>query len=116
MVLTNQMELDVGKTLCQETTSAWDTWVIYVKRYYHKLPNESRLQEFGFLMLPGPMVRVGADLNFMAIMKDIRNDFAAGEVRTHIALNSYTDEEATIRSVGLIYNQNCLNLEVLKQI
>ena len=24
MVLTNQMELDVGKTLCQETTSALD--------------------------------------------------------------------------------------------
>merc|ERR1711915_212138 len=36
--------------------------------------------------------------------------------RTDVALNSYADEEATIRSVGLIYNQNRLNLEVLKQI
>ena len=88
MVLTNQLELDVGKTLCQETTSALDTWLIYVNRYYHKVPNESRLQELGFLMLRIPMVRVRADLNYLAIMKEIKNDFAAGEVRTDIALNS----------------------------
>ena len=62
------------------------------------------------------MVRVGADLNYMAIVKEIKNDFAAGEARTDVALNSYTDEEATISSVELIYNQNVLNLEVLKQI
>ena len=46
----------------------------------------------------------------MAMMKAIKNDFGAGEVRTDVALNSYTDEEATIRSVGLIYNQHHLNL------
>ena len=51
MVLTNQMELDVGKTLCQETTSALDTWLVKVNRYYLKLPNESRSQELGFAML-----------------------------------------------------------------
>ena len=52
----------------------------------------------------------------MAIVKEIKNDFAAGKARTDVVLNSNTDEEATIRSVGLIYNQNRLNLEVLKQI
>merc|ERR1712215_409526 len=37
MVLTNQMELDVSKPLCQETTSALATWLVKVNRYYHKL-------------------------------------------------------------------------------
>ena len=44
MVLTNQIGLDVGKTLCQEATNALDTWLIKVNRYYHKVPNESRAQ------------------------------------------------------------------------
>ena len=58
MVLTHQIGLDVGKTLCQETTNALDTWLHKVNRYYHKVPNESRAQEWGFLMLRGPMVKV----------------------------------------------------------
>ena len=87
-----------------------------VNRYYHKVPNESRAQELGFVMLRGSMVKVGNDLNYMAIVKEVKNDYAAGEVRTDVVLNSYTDEEVTVRSVGLIYNQNRLNLDVLKQI
>ena len=82
MVLTHQIELDVGKTLCQEATSALDTWLLKVNRYYHKLPNESRAQELGFLMLRGPMVKVVKDLNCMAIVKEIKNDYTAGEART----------------------------------
>ena len=62
------------------------------------------------------MVKVGNDLNYLAIVKEVKNDYAAGEVRTDVVLNSYTDEEVTVRSVGLIYNQNRLNLDVLKQI
>ena len=37
-------------------------------------------------------------------------------IKTDTALNSYTDEEITIRTVGIIYNQHKLNLEILKQV
>ena len=116
MVLTNQMDLEVGKTLCQEATNALETWLVKVNRYYRKVPNESRAQELGFVMLRGSMVKVGSDLNYLAIVKEVKNDYAAGEVRTDVVLNSYSDEDVTVRSVGLIYNQNRLNLDVLKQI
>ena len=33
MVLTNQMDLDVGKTFCQGDSTALDTWLIYANRY-----------------------------------------------------------------------------------
>ena len=36
MVLTNQMDLDVGKTLCQEASTALDTWLIFANRYLMK--------------------------------------------------------------------------------
>ena len=70
------------------------------------IPNETDTQHFGFLRLRGTMIKVGADLNYVAITKEIRNDFGAGEVRTDTALNSYTDDEITIRTVGIIYNNH----------
>ena len=41
MVLTNQMDLEVGKTLCQETSTAMDTWIEYANRYFRLIPNET---------------------------------------------------------------------------
>ena len=99
----------MGKTLCQETSTALDTWLVYANKYFHMIPNNPQSQELGFLMLDGPMVKV-------AIMREIRNDFGAADVRTDTALNSYTDEEITITTVAILYNQYCLNLEVLKQV
>ena len=86
MVLTHQIGLDVGKTLCQKATNALDTWLHKVNRYYHKIPNESRAQELGFVMLRGPMVKVGNDLNYMDIVKEIKNDYTAGEAKTDVVL------------------------------
>ena len=55
-------------------------------------------------------------MNYEAITKEIRNNFIAGEERTGTAVSSFTDDEITIRSVGIVYSQHKLNLEVLKQV
>jgi len=67
-------------------------------------------------MLKGMEVRVGPDLNHAAVAKEIRNDFAAGEVMTGTAICSFTDDGITVRSVGIAYNQHKLNLEILQQV
>ena len=71
MVLANQMDLDVGKTLCKDASTALDTWLVYANRYFHMVPNETDSQHFGFLMLRGTMIKVGPDLNYVAITKEI---------------------------------------------
>ena len=71
------------------------------------IPNVTESQYIGFLMLLGAMIKIGADLNYFAIIKGISNDFGAGEVRTDTAL---TDDQVTIRTVGIIYNQHKFNL------
>ena len=58
MVLANQMDLDVGKTLYQEALTALDTWLMFANRYFHMRPNETDSQHFGFLMLKGTEVRI----------------------------------------------------------
>ena len=63
-------------------------------------------------MLKGSEVRIGSDLNYEAIFKEIRNDFVAGEERTDTSVRSFTDDEIPIRSVGIVYNQHKLNLEI----
>ena len=45
MVLTNQMDLDVGKTLCQEASTALDTWLVYANRYFLMIPNETETEQ-----------------------------------------------------------------------
>ena len=99
MVLTNKMDLDVGKTLGKEASTALDAWLVYANRYFHIIPNDTEPQYLGFLMLRGAMIKAGPDLSYVAMTKDIRNEFEAGEVRTDTALNSYTDDEITIRTV-----------------
>ena len=64
----------------------------------------------------GAMIKIGTDLNHVAITKEIRNDFGNGEVRTNTALNSYTEDQVTLRTVEIIYTQHKLNLEILKQV
>ena len=77
MILSNHLEVDVGKTICQETSTALDTRVRYAKRFFHMKPNESNSQHFGFLMLKGTEVRIDFGLNYEAITKEIRNYLAA---------------------------------------
>ena len=116
MVLINQMDLRVGKTLCQETYTAMDTWLEYANRYFFMIPNETEEQYLGFLMLSGTLIKLEPDLNYAAITKEIRNDFEYGEARTDIALNSYSENQVTLRSVAIIFNQHKANIEILKQV
>jgi len=67
-------------------------------------------------LLKGTEIRVGPNLNYAAVTKEIRNDFVAGEARTDIAVRSITDDEILVRSVGIVYNQHKLNLEILQQV
>ena len=67
-------------------------------------------------MLKTSGIRVGPDLNYEAVKKEIRNDFLAREARTDIAVRSFTDDAITIRSVGILYNQHKLNLKILQQV
>ena len=62
-------------------------------------------ENVGFSTLKGSEVRIGPELNYEAITKEIRNDFLAGEERTDTAVSSFTDDEISIRSVGIVYNQ-----------
>ena len=52
----------------------------------YMIPNESESQHLGYLMLHGALIKVGSDLNYVAIMRKIRNDFGAADVRTDTAL------------------------------
>ena len=67
-------------------------------------------------MLKSADIRVGPDLNYGAGTKEIRNNVLAGEARTDIAVCSFTDEDITVRSVGIVYNYHKLNLEILQQV
>ena len=55
-------------------------------------------------------------MNYAAVTKEIWNDFLAGEARTDIAVRSFTEDGITVRSVGIVYNQHKLNLEILQQV
>ena len=63
----------------------------------------------------GSEVKIGPNLNYEAITKEI-NDFVAGEERTDTAVRSFTDDEITIRLVRIVYNHQKLNLDILKQV
>ena len=67
-------------------------------------------------MLKGSEIRVGSDLNYENITKEIKNDFLPTEVRTDIAVRSFTEDDITVLSAAVIYNQNKLNLEILRQV
>ena len=39
-----------------------------------------------------------------------------GEVRTDVAVRSFTENDITVRRAAVIYNPNRLNLDVLRQV
>ena len=100
MILSGQLELEEGKRICNDASTAPDTWLMYAKRYFHMRPYGT-----DELRMKGSEVRIGPELNYEAITKEIRNDFLAGEERTDTAVSSFTDDEISIRSVGIVYNQ-----------
>ena len=71
------------------------TRLVYANRYFHMITNETEQEYLGFLMLHGAMIKVGADLNYVAITKEIRNDFGDGEVT---ALNPITHQGGTLKT------------------
>ena len=77
-------------------------------------PNSIDSEHFGFLMLKESEIRVGPDFNYEVISNEIRNKYLPGEVRTDVAVRSFTDDDITIRSAAVIYNQNRLDLDVLR--
>ena len=59
-------------------------------------------------MLKSADIRVGPDLNYGAVTKEIRNNVLAGEAQTDIAVPSFTDDGITVRSIGIVYNQSLI--------
>ena len=86
------------------------------QRFYKLRPSSSDLEHFGFLMLKNSEIRVGRELNHENICKEIRDDFLPTEAKTAIVARSFTDDDITVRSAGVIYNQSKQNLEILKQV
>ena len=115
MILSGQLDLEAGKRICDAATRTLEAWLQIAQRFYQLRPNSMDFEHFGILMLKGSEIKVGSDLIYENITKEIRNDFLTGEVRTDIAVRSFTDDDITIRSAAVIYNQNKLNLEILRQ-
>ena len=95
---------------CDLATKSLDAWLRVSKRF------STESEHGGFLMLKGSEIRVGPDLNYEIISKDIQKDFLLGEARTDIAIRSFTDDDISVRSAAVIHNQNRLNLDVLRQV
>ena len=95
---------------CDLATKSLDAWLRVSKRF------STEREHFSFSMLKGSEIRVGPDLNYEIISKDIQKDFLLGEARTDIAIRSFTDDDISVRSAAVIHNQNRLNLDVLTQV
>ena len=50
LILSNQLELEAGKRICRDASTALDTWLRYAKRYFNMRPNGTDSEHFGFLM------------------------------------------------------------------
>ena len=51
MILSGQLELEEGKRICNNASTALDTWLRYAQGYFHLRPNRTDSEHFGFLML-----------------------------------------------------------------
>ena len=97
-------------------TRSLEAWLRVAKGFFQLRQNSTDSEHFRFLMLKGSEIRVGPDLNYEIITKEIRNDFLPGEVRSVVALRSFMDDDITIRNAAFIYNQNRLNVDVIRQV
>ena len=71
-----------------------DAWLRDAKRFFQLRPNSTDCKHFGFTILKGSEIRVGPDLNYEVISKEIWKDFLPKKVRTDVAVRSFTDDAA----------------------
>ena len=81
MILSGQLDLEAGKRICNNASKALETWLRYAQHYYRLRSNGTDSEHFGFLMLKNSEIRVGSDLNYEKVTKEIRGDFLDGESR-----------------------------------